>query len=59
MVDGDFGGRGGAKRRIRRSSGQIICVRERIRGQQNWMAARGLMTVMGDKSRLENRIIES
>lgn len=54
MVDGDFGGRGGVKRRIRTCLGQIICVRERVRVQQNWMAARGLMSMMGDKTRLEN-----
>lgn len=54
MVDGDFGGRGGVKRKIRRGLGQIMCVRETIRVQQNWMAARGLMSMMGAKTRLEN-----
>lgn len=54
MVDGDFGRTGGVKRRIRTCLGQIICVRERVRVQQNWMAARGLMSMMGDKTRLEN-----
>jgi len=34
--------------------GKVIRVRERVRVQQNWTAARGLMSVMGDKTRLEN-----
>lgn len=38
----------------RRGLGQIMCVRETIRVQQNWMAARGLMSMMGAKTRLEN-----
>lgn len=54
MLGGYFGGRGGVKRRIRRCLGQIICGTERVRVQQNWVAARGLMSMMGDKTRLEN-----
>lgn len=38
----------------RRYLGQIIYVRERVRVQQNWVTARRLMSMMGDKTRLEN-----
>lgn len=46
LVDGDLGGRGDVKRRIRRCLGQMSSVRERLRVQQNWVAARGLMSMM-------------
>lgn len=50
MVDGDLGGRGGVKRRTRGCLGQMNSVRERLRVQQNWVAARGLTSMMAEKT---------
>lgn len=42
------------KRRFRKCIGEILSVRKRGRLHQNWMPARGLMSVVGNKTRLEN-----
>lgn len=50
MVDGDLGGRGGVKRRIRRCLGQMSTLSERLRVQQNGVAARRLTSMMAEKT---------
>lgn len=50
MVDGDLGGKGDMKRRIRRCLGQVSSVRKRLEVQQNWAAARGLISMMLEKT---------
>lgn len=42
------------KRRISKCTGEVLCVRRRGRVQQNWMAVRGMMSMVGDKTKPEN-----